>query len=303
MDVTTVYVAHEMTDPSGERTLRQVAEELGVHYMTAYRYVRLGMLPAHKVGSTWRVTDAALAQFRSPPEDLGPDDGVPSGQAGRWHRRFEARLLVGDTSGAWSVLEATLSSGVEVDEVYLDVIGPAMVSIGERWARGEIDIAEEHLASVIVSRLLGRLGPRFARAGRTRGAVVLGAAPGDAHGLPVSLLADLVVGDGFEVIDLGADVPAESFVHAARQAARLVAVGIAMTCPDLDAAVAATVDTLHDAIPGIPVILGGSAVTSEGHADRLGADAYASSARRFVALLADLVMPKDRLDPPMQAKS
>ena len=130
-------------------------------------------------------------------------------------------------SGAWSILEAALSSGAEVDQLYLDVISPALVSIGERWEHGEIDVADEHRASAVTGRLIGRLGPRFTRPGRTRGSVVLGAAPGDAHGLPVAMLADLVVGKGFEVVDLGPDVPTASFVHAAGKAARLVAVGVA----------------------------------------------------------------------------
>ena len=44
--------------------MHEVADELGVHYMTTYRYVRLGMLPARKVGSTWRVKASDVAEFR-----------------------------------------------------------------------------------------------------------------------------------------------------------------------------------------------------------------------------------------------
>ncbi|MDQ6696328.1 MAG: B12-binding domain-containing protein [Actinomycetota bacterium] len=268
-----------------ERTLQEVADELGVHYMTTYRYVRLGMLPARKVGSTWRVKASDVAAFRESKHGAPPTSRTKQFDPLRWVARLESRLTAGDANGAWSVLEAALASGAEVDQLYLEVISPALVSIGDRWSRGEIDIADEHRASAVTSRLLGRLGPRFSRPGRTRGSVVLGASPGDAHGLPVAMVADLVVGEGFEVIDLGPDVPSASFVHAARRAARLIAVGVAVTTPGLDASVMATVDAVHQHVPGVPVVVGGGAVADADHAVRLGADAYASDGRAFVATL------------------
>jgi methanogenic corrinoid protein MtbC1 len=99
------------------------------------------------------------------------------------------------------------------------------------------------------------------------------------------MLADLVVGNGFEVIDLGPDVPTTSFIHAARQAARLIAVGIAVTTPGHDAVVASTVDALHLHQPGVPVVVGGGAIVDADHAARLGADEHARDGRAFVALL------------------
>ncbi len=271
-----------------EHTLQEVADELGVHYMTIYRYVRLGMLPAHKVGSTWRVHAADVVAFRKAKQASPSAGRTRQFDPVRWVGRLEARLVAGDANGAWSALEAAMASGAEVEQLYLDVITPALVSIGERWARGELDIADEHRASALTGRLLGRLGPRFTRPGRTHGSVVLGATPGDSHGLPVALLADLVTGQGYEVIDLGADVPTPSFVHAAQGAARLVAVGVAVTAPGLDAAVATTVEALHDGVPGVPVVVGGSAIVDRDHAVELGADAHASDGRAFIRLLSRL---------------
>ena len=78
-------------------TLQEVADELGVHYMTVYRYVRLGQLDARKVGGGWRVTRDVFDDFQSAREAERP--------AGRrvapWSERLESRLLVGDASGAW----------------------------------------------------------------------------------------------------------------------------------------------------------------------------------------------------------
>ena len=144
-----------------------LADTLGVHYMTAYRYVRHGLLPAKKVGGTWRVTVADLEAFRN-----GATGEVPAGESRRrkapWAERLEARLLAGDGHGAWGVIEMAMSSGASLDEVYLDVISPAMESIGARWAAGNLDVAAEHRATGIAFRLIGRLGPRFARPGRSR---------------------------------------------------------------------------------------------------------------------------------------
>ncbi len=280
----------------GEHTLQEVADVLGVHYMTAYRYVRLGMLPAHKDGSTWRVKASDVAAFRKSrsSSDRHPTGGARRFDPHRWVGRLRSRLLAGDANGAWSILEAGLASGAEAEQLYLDVISPALVSIGEQWATGEIDVADEHRASAVTIRLLGRLGPRFARPGRTRGSVVLGAAPGDAHGLPVALLGDLVVGRGFEVVDLGADVPVDSFVHAARGAARLVAVGVAVTSPGLEAEAAAAVDAIHRDLPDVPVIVGGGAIAGADHAERLGADHHTSDGRAFVKVLQKLDRPRPR---------
>src|SRR5262245_33964884 len=186
-------------------TLQEVADLLGVHYMTVYRYVRLGLLEAQKVAGTWQVTPAALEELRV---RSAASAAPPRGRRrAPWSERLEHRLVAGDTRGSWSVLEAALAAGTELDEVYLDIVAPALRTIGQRWADGTLDVGIEHRASVIIGRLLGRLGPRFLRRGRSRGVVVLGAPAGERHALPLALLSDVVRGAGWDVSDLGADVP------------------------------------------------------------------------------------------------
>jgi methanogenic corrinoid protein MtbC1 len=183
-----------------------------------------------------------------------------------------------------------MASGADLQGIELEIVTPAMVSIGERWATGEIDIAAEHQASVIVMRLLGRLGARFVKRGRTRGSVVLGSVAGDRHGLPVMILADLLAAARFEVIDLGCDVPAGSFVHAARAAQRLVAVGVSTTTPDLDGPTAGTVTAIHSAVD-VPVLVGGWAISGRDHATALGADGWAADGGGAVSLVESLAAP------------
>lgn len=267
-------------------TLQQAAAFLGVHYMTVYRYVRLGLLPARKDGASWRVERADLEMFKAAAEGVAAN-GRPAGRRrAPWADRLEARLLAGDSRGAWGVVESSLAAGTDVASVYLDVLSPALTSIGSRWASGEIDVAAEHRASGIAMRIIGRLGPRFARRGRTRGTIVLGAPPGDHHSLPVALLADLLRAAGWEVHDLGADVPIVDFVGVASATPRLAAVGVSVMATECLDSARATVASLRAVLPpAVPVLLGGLAVPGEAEARALGADAWASDGRQVVALV------------------
>ncbi len=267
-------------------TLHEAAELLGVHYMTAYRYVRLGVLPAVKAGGTWRVMVADVHAFR----DQAPPAVGGSRRRAPWAARLEARLVAGDGRGAWGVVEAALAAGTELDEVYLDVIAPAMRSIGDRWQAGEIDISVEHRATGITFRLLGRLGPRFARRGRARGTVMVGAPAGERHSLPVAMLADLLRGEGWEVSDIGADMPWESFVHAALDTADLVAIGVSVTSEESLPAAAEVLAALGSSVAGTYLVVGGPAVEDLAHAQSLGAHGWASTAHEFATLLSTSVI-------------
>ncbi len=262
-------------------TLQEAADELGVHYMTAYRYVRLGVLPAEKAGGVWRVRHDDLARCR---EDTGTSP-VRSRRPAPWAERLESRLVAGDARGAWGVIEAALSAGAELDEVYLDVLTPAMVGIGAKWEAGEIDVAIEHRATGIAMRLIGRLGPRFVRRGRSRGTVVLGAPAGERHSLPVAVLGDLLRLEGWEVSDLGADTPAASFALAAGTTPDVVAVGLSVTHPEHLPACAEAVAAVRSASPELLVLVGGQAIHGDDDAAAVGAHAWASSAKDVVRLI------------------
>lgn len=237
--------------------LREVAERLGVHYMTAYRYVRTGRLEATKVGGEWQVTAVALDQFLADDQPRARP-GAPDRDAARG--RLHARLVVGDEAGAWNVLEEALVAGAEPAEIHLELILPTMARIGDLWATGRLSIIEEHLASSTTARLIGRLGPRFPRRGRRRGTAVVGAAPNDRHSLPAAVAADLLRGAGYDVVELGADTPVESFLHAVERTSADCVV-VAVTLADNDEAVAATVEAV--AATGTRVLLGGGALDVE----------------------------------------
>jgi excisionase family DNA binding protein len=259
-------------------TLGEAAERLGVHYMTAYRYVRTGRLRATQEGVQWMVDPRDLAELST---------SAPRGRArGRARAArstaLAARMVAGDEAGAWSVVEAALASGTDAAGVHLDILVPALESIGAEWSSGRLSVADDHRATTTAQRLIGRLGPLFARRGRKRGAVVVGAPPGELHSLPTAIVGDLLRGAGFEVIDTGANTPAESFAEAARSANRLVAVAVAVTTPGHDAAARSVVRAVRQAGVSAPVLVGGAAVTGEDHARRLGADGWSGLDGRSV---------------------
>lgn len=243
--------------------------------MTAYRYVRTGRLPAVKDGATWRVRSDDLDTLLV---DRQPAGGTAPRRTGQRRTlapdRLIRRLVAGDEAGAWRVIEDARAAGAEVDEVYVDLLIPALVEIGNRWSTGALTVGDEHTASAAVLRLVGRLGPSFNRRGRKRGTVVLGTVPGDTHGLPTALLADLLRGRGFEVHDLGANVPLDAWEQAVSGADRLVAVGVNASSPDQDDVIANTIETIRREATA-PILVGGTAVRDEVHARDLGADGWA----------------------------
>jgi excisionase family DNA binding protein len=274
-----VTVVHDTTV-----SLNEAAEQLGVHYMTAYRYVRTGRLRADRVDGRWRIDGADLwaLEHREP---AVPGTPIPLGER---QSRLHARMVAGDEPGAWQVLEDAMTSGLEPAQIHTELLVPVMARLGDECAGGTVSVADEHRAIVVASRLVGRLGPRFARRGRTWGTVVVGMCTGDGHGLASAILADLLRGEHFLVVDLGADTPVEAFVEASLGADRLVAVLIGVSDSGLDAVVAETVRALHDAGCPVPVMVGGAAIGDEWHSRRLGADGWSGqdAASAVQALLA-----------------
>lgn len=266
---------------AGTLSIKDCAERLGVHYMTAYRYIRLGRLPATKVGAEWRVLPSDL-------EALLADVAAPTirGSAD-WSARLEDRLLAGDVGGAWSVVEAALASGVSPSDVHVDMLGPALSRIGVAWHVGEVSIAEEHRATAVATRIAGRLGPRFSPRGRRRGKVIVGTPTGERHALAVAIVADLIRAAGWDVVELGVDLPVAEFVTIVEKEAPVVAVAISISTSSRVDAGRELIDTLRQSVT-VPVIVGGSATDST-TADSLGADAWASDGRSAVEALASLL--------------
>src|SRR5260221_12327810 len=153
-----------------------------------------------------------------------------------------------------------------VDETLDAVIRPLLRTVGERWAAGEISVAEEHLVSEAVRSRLGHL--LGDSGGGVRGVAVLACAPGERHELGLMMAAIALRRDGWKVVYLGADTPFEDAVALARRlSARIVGLSLAMREHAKALAQALATTSLPE---DVWLVLGGSGA-SHAIAKRLGA--------------------------------
>jgi methanogenic corrinoid protein MtbC1 len=178
-------------------------------------------------------------------------------------------------------VEGRLGSGTDPDEILLDGLGQAMRSVGAGWEAGDYTVDDEHRASGVASRVVARLGARFTTRGPKRGSVILGTPPHELHGLPTAMAANVLRGHGFEVVDLGADVPEDAFGSAVSKTPRPLAVAVGVTAGNHDRSIRAIVRAVHKVSPGLPVFVGGAGITGEEHAIRLGAAWSGGDARNL----------------------
>jgi methanogenic corrinoid protein MtbC1 len=134
----------------------------------------------------------------------------------------------------------------------------------------------------------------FARRGLSRGTIVLGAPEGDLHALPSAIVADLLRGRGFEVLDLGANTPATSFVECAIGANRLIAVLVGVTSRESVSRLSGIAVALRDEGISAPILFGGRAVPVESIALDLGADAWTGMDAEAVLATIENLAPSSR---------
>ena len=131
--------------------------------------------------------------------------------------RFLEALRAGSSVAANSVVDEALRDGIEAVAAQSRVIEPAMDRVGELWQEGEMNVADEHLATAISNVALARLFPRLLIApARSRERVLLAAVEGEHHVLGLRMVADVLEGAGFDVLYLGADVPSDALLSACK---------------------------------------------------------------------------------------
>jgi methanogenic corrinoid protein MtbC1 len=114
-----------------------------------------------------------------------------------------------------------------VEELLTKIVEPVLVKVGERWAQGELSVAQEHLATEAIRTRLGHLLADVR--GGVRGVSVLACAPGERHDLGLLMLAILLRADGWQVIYLGQDTPLDDAVRIADSLnADMLGISIAM---------------------------------------------------------------------------
>ncbi len=196
--------------------LNSAADQLGVHYQTAYKWVRSGALPAQQVQGRYVLDPddvAAFAERRSSPSPRPPRR--PRGGYEQLRRQMTTALTDGDERTVRRRATDLIASGVALTTVTHELLVPALLHIGSEWHAGRLPIWVEHRASAIVQRLLGEHDPN--PRGRRRGTAMVAALSGDHHGLPTAMAAAALREDNWNVHHLGADMPADELVRFCEQ--------------------------------------------------------------------------------------
>jgi len=194
-------------------------------------------------------------------------------------------VVNGDNKAAVAITKEALAAGADPLELVNQQMIPAMAEVGRRFECEEYFVPELLLAARAMKGSLELIRPLLVERGEEPlGRVVIGTVKGDLHDIGKNLVASMLEGGGFEVIDLGADVGPEKFVSAAQERrADIVALSalLTVTMPSMKT----TIEALR--VAGIrervKVLIGGAPVTEE-YAAQIGADGYGANAATAVPL-------------------
>lgn len=203
----------------------------------------------------------------------------------RWNELYDA-ILNGNAQQAHAATEAALAAGAAPMELIADSMVPAMDEVGRLYEAEEYFVPELLLAGRAMKSAMELLRPLLAASGnRPEVKVVIGTVKGDLHDIGKNLVASMLEGAGFEVIDLGADVPADRFVAAVQtNQPQVVCLSslLTVTMPGMkiiiDALQAAGVRSR------VKVLVGGAPVSMQ-FAREIGADGYSDNATGAVSLV------------------
>lgn len=191
--------------------LQEAADALGVHYQTAYRWVRSGRLPARLVDNKYVVLrsdlEAVDASRREPAAPTAPSRS----RIDRHAQRMYDALLAGDEAQVRTLARRLVGDGTSIVELIQSVLAPPLRRIGAEWHDGNVPVWVEHRASAIVERTLGELSPN--PRGRRRGTAMVAAVAGDRHSLPTAMAAVALREANWNVHHLGADMPGDELVR------------------------------------------------------------------------------------------
>ncbi len=194
-------------------------------------------------------------------------------------------IIKGDAKTAVSVTREALAEGGDPVDLVTRYMIPAMDEVGKRFECQEYFVPELLLSARAMKGALELVRPLLAARGTMpAGRVVIGTVKGDLHDIGKNLVASMLEGAGFEVIDLGTDVaPAKFVAEAQARRAHLVALSalLTTTMPSMRT----TVEEFRkaNARDNVKIIIGGAPVTQQ-YADQIGADGYSDNANGAVAL-------------------
>ncbi len=198
-------------------------------------------------------------------------------------QEIAASLRKGEDARVEALTQQAIDAGMPAKEILDDGLIGGMNVVGSLFRRHEIFLPEVLLAARAMQKGIDLLTPLMIKDGiQTVGKVVIGTAHGDLHDIGKNLVGIMLKGAGFEVIDLGNDVPAERFVDTAVEHNAPV-IGISALLTTTMTSMKGVVDLINErGLTGkIRTIVGGAPVSQE-YADEIGADAYGYDAANAV---------------------
>jgi len=199
-------------------------------------------------------------------------------------------VLTGNAKKAQEVTKAALEAGVNPSELLGKYMIPAMDEVGRRFECNEYFVPELLIAARAMKTALELLTPHLAAAGaKAAGQVIIGTVKGDLHDIGKNLVASMLEGGGFEVIDLGVDVPTEKFVEAVKEKEGCILALSALLTTTMTM-MKNVIDALDEAglRKSTKIMIGGAPITQQ-FANEIGADGYSDNASAAVGLARKLV--------------
>ena len=186
-----------------------------------------------------------------------------AGRVSEFERAYTAALLAGDEVAAESTIREAMDAGLSSAEIDEGVIAPALWLMGALWERGEISVADEHLATEISMRVLAlqREADRVAKQ-RRRHRVMLATPAGERHIVALRMVSNLLSGAGYWIVMLGADVPTEALVASVRRHQPDV-ICMSVTMPAVTAQIMAAIQQVQTESPGAQFVIGGRGLSSQ----------------------------------------
>jgi len=190
-------------------------------------------------------------------------------------------VIKGDQATAVEVTKTALDEGTAPKTVLDEGLIAGMDVVGARFKKNEVYIPEVLIAARAMKMAMELLEPELAKAGvEPIGKLVVGTVQGDLHDIGKNLVAMMLKGAGFEVIDLGVDVSPEKFVEEAKNSGAQV-IGMSALLTTTMPGMEKTIKALQDAGVAAKIMVGGAPVT-QSFAEKIGAQGYAPDAASAV---------------------
>ena len=186
--------------------------------------------------------------------------------------------------GADEIARQALDAGVTPQDLLSEALIAGMQRVGERFRNKEIFVPDVLMSAKAMAAAMGHLRPYFTSAAiKHKGIVVMGTVAGDLHDIGKKLVAMIIEGAGWEVVDLGVDVSPEKFLKAVQEHPGCV-VGLSALLTTTMVNMETVIRQVKSASPGTRVIVGGAPLTQE-FAGKIGADAYSPDPQGAVEFL------------------